>query len=120
MHRVTLLALAILSAGGACSGADSTAPPGTFFLSGTVTYAANGAPFEAEIAVYMPGGDLVAETRSNTDGHYQLTFYDAQCRKGALNVSANASGGGYYPAIGTLPCTAKGSPYVVDLRMVLR
>ena len=121
MRCITLLALAVVSAGCACSGEDPTAPPGSFYLSGTVTYASNGAPFEAEIDVYSPLGDLVAETRTSAAGRYELTFNDTQCRKGsAFQVSASASGGGYYPALGTLPCTAKGSPYVVDLSMVLR
>jgi hypothetical protein len=119
MRRV-LFVLGVVGAGGACSGSDPAAPAGTFYLSGTVTYAANGAPFEAAIAVGPPLGDAVAETRSSPSGRYELTFYDTECRKGAFMVSASASGGGYYPAQGTLPCTAKGSPYVVDLKMVLR
>jgi len=121
MRRITLLALAMAGAGYACSGADPTAVPGTFYLSGTVTSASNGAPFEAEIDVYDPLGDQVAETPTSAAGRYELTFSDTKCRKGgAFQVAASASGGGYYPAFGTLPCTAKGSPYVVDLKMVLR
>jgi hypothetical protein len=122
MRRIVALELVLVYAGAGC-GESPVVPAGTFYLSGTVTYAATGGPFEAEIDVYRPvlGSALLAETRSNAAGRYELTFYDSQCpTDGVLTVSATASGGGYLPATGVLPCSAKGSPYVVDLKMVLQ
>jgi hypothetical protein len=121
MRRTALRGLGLLFAATACGDTKPVEPAGTFYLSGTVTYAATGAPFEAEIEVQQPLGDALAKTRTNAAGRYELTFSATRCREGAgLTVSAYASGGGYYPASGVLPCTAKGSPYVVDLKMVPR
>ena len=121
MRTTTLRGLGLLVAASACGDTNPVQPAGTFYLSGTVTYAATGAPFEAEIEVNQPLGETVAATRTNAAGRYELTFSDSQCREsGRFTVWASASGGGYYPASGVLPCTAKGSPYVVNLKMVPR
>jgi hypothetical protein len=121
MRRTTLRGLGLLVAATACGDTNPVEPAGTFYLSGTVTYATTGVPFEAEIEVQQPLGETVATTRTNAAGRYELTFSDSQCREsGGFTVSAYASGGGYYPASGVLPCKAKGSPYVVNLTMVAR
>jgi hypothetical protein len=120
MRTTTLRGLGLLVAAIACGDTNPVEPAGTFYLSGTVTFAATGAPFEAEIELQQLG-ETVATTRTNAAGRYELTFFDTQCRESTgLTVAAYASGGGYYPASGVLPCKAKGSPYVVNLKMVPR
>jgi hypothetical protein len=115
------LGLSLAYATTACGETSAVEAAGTFYLSGTVTSAATGQPFEAEIDVNLPLGVTVAHSRANAAGRYEVTFVDTRCRKdGSLDVVAYASGGGYYPASGRLPCAAKGSPYVIDLTMVLR